>query len=151
MPSYSEGKIYKLISPHTEEVYIGSTIQLLQQRKSKHLHKFKKGILTCLSKKIFDAGDVDIVLLENYPCESKRELEERERYWIETTEKCINKMFPTRTSKEYYESNKEDKKQYGRDYYYKNRDKVLERCSEYREKNKDKIKAYMQKYYESHK
>jgi hypothetical protein len=50
----------------------------------------------CMSYDLFDEYGVEncsIVLIENYPCESKEELLKRERYWIETIE-CANKRKP---------------------------------------------------------
>jgi len=149
--NYVNGKIYKLISDLTSEIYIGSTIQLLTQRKSKHLHKFNKGILKCSSKKIFEAGNVEIVLIEEYPCKSKKELEARERYWIETTENCVNKTVPTRTQEQYYSENKEKIKARAKSHYQKNKEEVLKRRKEYRDTHKDEIKAYMKAYYDKHK
>ena len=58
------------------------------------------------SLQIFDNNNYDIILIENYPCERKDELHARERYYIESL-KCVNKVIPTRTDREYVEANKE--------------------------------------------
>ena len=91
MNKYNKGKIYKITSPNTEDVYYGSTILSLNKRFRTH----KK----CNSKKIIDAGDAKVELVENYPCESKQELLWRERYYIENFD-CVNKMKPIVTKEE---------------------------------------------------
>ena len=62
-------------------------------------------------------------LLENYPCNNKYELETRERYHIENNE-CINRMIPTRTSKEWRDDNKEIIKENKKIYAINNREKL---------------------------
>jgi hypothetical protein len=115
MPDYSNGKIYKLTSSNTDLIYIGSTTKTLQQRLSAHKyhHKLWKdnkfNFMT--SFKVFEDGnDAIIELLETYPCDSKKNLELRERYYIES-HKCVNKCVPTRdhreSCKQYRETNKD--------------------------------------------
>ena len=42
MPNYQNSKIYKLTSPHTNKIYIGSTTQkYLSDRKSGHIRDYK--------------------------------------------------------------------------------------------------------------
>ena len=48
-----------------------------------------------------------MILLGEYPCNSKHELEARERHHIENTPSCVNKQHPGRTNKEYYNEMKE--------------------------------------------
>jgi hypothetical protein len=129
MPNYQNGKIYKIVNTEGTLTYIGSTCQTLAMRKAKHHNNFKRWkndknhFVT--SFKVFDDDEegCQIVLLENFPCDSKIELEKRERHYIETM-KCVNKCRPTRSDKEYYKDNKEE---------------ILENTKRYREVNKDKI------------
>lgn len=54
------------------------------------------------SYKLIELGDIDIILLENYPCKDKNELHARERYYIEQyKDSIVNKVIPTRTIQEY--------------------------------------------------
>jgi len=99
MPDYQKGKIYKLVSDHTDEIYIGSTIQSLCKRLSGHKRDFKRETLRCMSKKLIELGDVKIILIENIPCDSKEELLKRERHYIETMD-CVNKMIPYKSINE---------------------------------------------------
>jgi len=113
MPNYQQGKIYKLICPHTDKIYIGSTAEeYLSQRLRNHNKNFKswqKGLHSNTSSfRLFELGDVEIILLESYPCNSKDELTAKERYWIEQNKNLIvNINIPSRTDKERYQDNKE--------------------------------------------
>jgi DNA polymerase III delta prime subunit len=51
--------------------------------------------------------DFSIILIEDFPCERREQLLSRERWWIDNSD-CVNKNLPTRTSKEYYQDNKEE-------------------------------------------
>ncbi len=44
--------------------------------------------------------DVEITLIELFPCTTKRELHEKEREWIEKSN-CVNEYIPLRTEAEY--------------------------------------------------
>jgi len=128
MVNYEQGKIYKLISNHTTNIYIGSTCnEYLSNRKSSHCFKYRQWIMNknkqhyVTSFDIIKYGDCQIILIENFPCNSKEELEARERYWIEKLN-CVNKYIPTRTQKEYWEDNKVLKKEINARYRKKNVD-----------------------------
>ena len=128
---YKNGKIYKLVSSGTPVVYYGSTTQSLATRLSKH-----KGRNDCCSKELFDAGEVSIVLVEEFPCNNKYELLARERIYIEfmlnnfTHRVICNKKIPTRTNSEYYRDNREHINEYCRKYKQNNKDSLNERASE---------------------
>ena len=65
MPNYQDGKIYKLVSNISSDIYIGSTINKLSHRLNVHKCKNNK----CVSKQLF-ANDavVQIILIEMFPC-----------------------------------------------------------------------------------
>jgi hypothetical protein len=151
MPDYSDGKIYKLVSP-SGLTYIGSTTQTLNARRTKHKGYYLARIsgkevknVTSIQLFIEDPEDIEIILIEKFPCESKKELFKRERFYIESI-KCVNKYMPFKepeekkiSQKEYRDSHKEKSKVYNQKYREKNRDKVLAKKREYNEVNKDKI------------
>ena len=89
---YQQGKIYKLTSIHTNEIYVGSTIRkYLCHRLGEHKYEYKNKIDKNLSSsKLFKLGNVKIELIELYPCNSKKELIMREQYWIDSFPNCIN-------------------------------------------------------------
>jgi len=105
---YNNAKIYKIISPNTDKIYIGSSIEkYISCRIAGHKKKFRlwsnnKKNKYCTSYKIFEAGDASIILIENFNCNNKKELHTRERFHIEQNSAiCVNKNIPTRTNKEY--------------------------------------------------
>ena len=135
MPNYQNGKVYKIINPQNEVIYIGSTVEKLCRRFSKHKHR--------------DNGN-KIILLENYPCNSKEELCMKEQEHIESHENLLNQMraynseeYYKKYIKEYYEiwreNNKEKKSEYNSTYRLNNIDKVNEAVRKCREKYDKKI------------
>ena len=125
---YKNGKIYKLVSFETDKVYVGSTTQSLSRRKTKHKSDYKRWMYGnyhyVSSYEIIKYDDFDIILLEQFPCNSKMELHKREREYIEKID-CVNKVIPRRTKKEYYDSHK---------------DEISVKRKQYREDHKDEIK-----------
>jgi hypothetical protein len=71
MSKYNFGKIYKLVSPNSEKIYIGSTCKkYLCQRMADHNSRFRKWNLNNNEKyyssfEIMKCGEVQIILLEN--------------------------------------------------------------------------------------
>jgi hypothetical protein len=111
MVNYENGKIYKLFDNTNGNVYYGSTTQKLSKRKNKHkadFNQYKNGKLGYNYKSfdIIQNDDYSISLVEEVCCNTKEELEKRERYYIENYE-CINKYIPTRTAKEWCNDNKD--------------------------------------------
>jgi len=137
---YSKGKIYKIVNDDFPDlVYYGSTIVSLKERMRGHKNS-TKGM--CTSKKLFETNNVKIELVEDFPCETKRQLEIREKYYILKYE-CINRCIPVRTKEElqqYYIKNRE-----------KNREKIKARMKQYRQDTKEHRYEYNKKYNEEHK
>ena len=137
---YSNGKIYKIV--HNDgRCYIGSTIKTLEQRlKFHHWHYNKylkdiqnndkvKGIYT--SYQILSDLDPDsykIELIMDYPCSSVKELENKEKEIIKSTD-CVNK---------YGKMNSYDTKTYYNKYYKEHTKKY----KDYYDSKKDAIKEY---------
>ena len=112
MPDYQKAKIYAIMSPHTTDVYIGSTTRSLINRLAEHKYSCKRKY-PFTSKKIIDLGDAYIYLIEDYPCNTKQELDIRERYYIENTIGFIvNKFIPIKTNEEKQEIKKQCDKNY---------------------------------------
>ena len=106
MPNYENGKIYKICSGSTDQIYIGSTINSLFRGMREHRFEYITKRKKISSRELLKYEDAIIVLIENYPCCSKEELETRERYWIEFYEsQCVNIVVPTRTLREKYALN----------------------------------------------
>ena len=105
MKDYSKTIMYKLVG--SEMTYYGHTTKTLEWRKDMHIADAIRGKKRrqCTASQIVLAGDFEIVLLEEYPCSNKKEVQKRERWWISNNE-CVNKVIPGRTWSEYYEDNK---------------------------------------------
>ena len=125
MNKYQNGKIYKLTCDNSPLIYYGSTCQkYLSRRLSGHKSDSSNNNGRCSSKQLFELGNVSIHLVEEYPCNSKMELELRERIYIEFMLKnfdykiICNLHYPRRSksesSKEWYKikKNKEKQKEY---------------------------------------
>lgn len=131
---YAQSKIYKITGGGM--TYIGSTTKkYLCQRMSCHRaakKRFESGngkSNYCTSYPILDLPDCQITLIETFPCESRDQLNARERYWTEQID-CINKNIPGRTRQEYdkiyYQQNKVSKAEYNRKYYQQQKNKLSE-------------------------
>jgi hypothetical protein len=143
MVNYQKAKIYRLVCDDPNLVYYGATTRKLCQRLAHH-----KSVLKCSSKQLFDVGNVQIFLVENFPCDSKEELNTRERYWIDNNE-CVNRNIPGRTIQEWKDDNKEKMKEYyeankehRHEYIEANKEHIRETRKEYREANKESIREY---------
>ncbi len=153
MPDYKQGKIYKLVSPHTDKIYIGSTTKkYLSQRLTGHKNNFKyyqKNGTNGNTKsfELLQLGEVEIILLEEYQCNSKDELTARERYWMEQNNNLINKVRPSisneeldQSKKQYYENNKEYILEARKQKYEEKKEHLLKIYKQYRLKNLEKLK-----------
>jgi len=122
MPNYNNAKIYKLWTPESDDIYIGSTCSTLCKRLSGH--KAKNNHYT--SKYLFENfSDVRIELLENYPCNDKKELYDKEAYYIKNN-KCLNERIPNRSKKDYAEEHKEEVAIYQKKWRNENKDRIDE-------------------------
>jgi hypothetical protein len=146
---YHNSKIYKLISDHTDKIYIGSTVEKLHKRKYNHkmsYQLFKNNIGKChymYSYQLIELGEINIILIENFKCESKEELYARERHHIELNkELCVNKNIPIRYKKE----NQEYMKEYNKEYIKNNKEILREKAKVYQKDNEEKIKEYKKQY-----
>lgn len=144
-----QGKIYKIVDNTNSNIYIGKTCLTLKKRlqfHEGHYNRFLKGLYgNVKSFNILKNNDYKIELLENCKIKTEQELKARERHYIECND-CVNKNIPGRTSKEWYEANKDKNKEQIKErkkvYYENNKDKIKDKTKIYYELNKNKIKAY---------
>jgi hypothetical protein len=139
---YQSGKVYKIYIPGMEEVcYIGSTIISIEERFAVHKSSSKSDCkYKFASAVLFNDGNEPVVeLVEAFPCNSKQELLERERYWLDKHPDAINKNLPIHlTDEERYNARKEAVLKYHR----ANKEKVYAKTQEWREANKERIAEY---------
>ena len=109
MSNYQNGTIYKLVCKDTSitDCYVGSTT-CHNARKSAHKsacnNEKNKNYNLPVYRFIRDNGGWDsweFVLLEDYPCNKKKQLNIRERYWYEQSNATLNDRYPERSQKEY--------------------------------------------------
>ena len=163
---YNNGKIYKLVSNHTDKIYVGSTCkERLCQRLAKHKGNYKQWVKDnnngyISSYELFELGDVEIILIESVNCNTKDELLKKEREYIEKYKDIIvnNKLKPIITEKEVIEHQRQyykDKRNYildkKREYYEDNKEKLLKQNKQYRTNNKEILAKKDKEYYENNK
>ena len=166
MCDYSQSKIYKIVSPSKNITYYGSTTYDLQKRLINHIRKYKyykDGKTNYVSvNDVLECDDAVIELVENFSCNNRKELTDREGYYIKNNE-CINKNIPGRTYKEWKLENIDNYKEYQKEYQkeYRKQKKeenrkanekyILEIEKEIHNEHKQYMRNYMKKYYQKHK
>jgi len=155
MPNYSKTVIYKIFckDSNVTNIYIGSTTNF-NKRKSKHKNDYYNENSRIYNCKVYQYirenggfSNFEMVIIEEYPCNNKKEVLERERYFIKELKASLNTEIPGRTVKEYYQDNKEKIKENRKDYYQDNKEKIKENRKDYYEINKEKIKEKDKEYY----
>jgi hypothetical protein len=143
---YKNGKIYSIRNINDDTlIYVGSTIGPLYKRFSQHKSNSKNSKYenTHLYIKMneSDINDWYIELFEDFPCERKEQLTQREGQIIRQIA-TLNKNIPGRTKEEWREANKDKVIEYAKEYKKANKEQILINAKEYREANKDKAKEY---------
>ena len=94
----------------------------------------------------YGIDNIDIILIESFPCSNKYELLVTERNHIEN-ENCINRNIPNRSRKEWNNTNKEKLKEYRE----QNKEKMLQQTKEWRKNNSEVVKQTVKDYQEKNK
>ena len=135
MPDYQDGKIYKILNPITDDIYIGSTTQSLCNRMKKHRdshrHDTKKSHFKIYQA--FSEHGVEnfyIELIEKCPCSCKEELLAREGHWIRNENPTLNARIAGRTDAQYQKDNKQKVDEHKKKYYEKNKHEIYLRNNE---------------------
>lgn len=92
------------------------------------------------SYSLFDEYGIEnckIVWIENYPCNSKKELEAREGYYQQNTD-CVNRVTLGRTNRQYYNAKQEELLMKQKERRINNPEKT----KEHNKKNNDKREPY---------
>ena len=111
---YSTGKIYMIICNITGLRYVGSTKVPLKDRLNRHETDYR-GYMGLLNKprnfrgsaECIINGDYNMYLLQDYPCETRKQLEHQESKWMlfmsqyyNLTNKCMPSMITFEDFKE---------------------------------------------------
>ena len=133
-------------------------------RFSKHKYDYKTHKNTpnrfISSYEILQYESAKIVLIEDYPCDNKDQLNSREQYWIsENKAICVNRNKATsgistkdlvewkrNYDKQYAAENAEKIKEYRKKYYEENKEKLYMKQNETKIKNAEKIKLQQAQY-----
>ena len=149
---FGKGKIYKITNDYNDDVYVGSTCDLLTKRFSGHKNsstsndKKNRPFYKLINEIGFDRFRIE--LIEDFPCTDKYELRQREGHFIRELG-TLNQRIAGRTrqeddrkeySKEYRENNKEHYQEIQKKYREINKEHYQEIYKNYKEKNKEQIK-----------
>ena len=158
---YSNGLIYKIVcnDNNIKEVYYGSTTSFVK-RKNCHKTGCNNINSNCYNQPKYQFircnGGWDnwkMVLVKDYPCNNKLELEREERKCMEEDENRLNCVLPARTDdekkeyhKQYHIENTDQMKQYRKQYRIDNAETIKEQQKQYHIDNADKIKEKKKQY-----
>ena len=153
---YNNSKIYKLVSPSTDKIYVGSTTQILCKRLQQHLSNYKDYPINnnkyTTSYEIIKLGDYSIQLIEECNFNNKQQLHEKEAYYIkQNINICVNKYIPLRTDSEYRYDNKEKLKQCKKKHYINNKEHITEKHKQYYTDNKQVLAEQKKQVYTDNK
>ncbi len=137
------GRVYRIVCKTTNKQYIGSTIYPLKFRLQRHEKAYTGHVRDpnkvgyCASFDILKENNYDIELLELNEYDTRYELLEHEKHYIQTLENVVNRYIPSRTKNKYYKDNIENfKEKYQR---IKNTDhfkqRIQCRCGKYYTEN----------------
>ena len=147
---YKKSVIYKICCNDVgiTDVYVGSTTNLSKRKpchKSKCNNECDKSHNYNVYQFIRANGgwdNWDVVMVEEYPCDNKKQLHTRERYHMELLNATLNSIIPTRTIKQYQKDNAEHIKARKKEYTKDNAEHIKEYQKEYRKENAEHIKAW---------
>jgi group I intron endonuclease len=137
MPEYELTKIYKITNDINDKIYIGSTtLQYLCNRLNVHkqhtkINTSRRNSPMNSEMKLLGVEHFKIELIEKFPCNNKKEMVEREQYYLELLKPQLNK-FRAIKDPDYEKKRKiRDKDKIalrGKIYYNKNKDKIAEKA-----------------------
>ena len=148
---YKNGVIYKIFCKDSaiKDIYIGSTCDLKKRKrhhKSDCNNEKNRGYNYYVYRFIRDNGGWDnfqMIELIKYPCDTKRELELKEREYLEVLSATLNKNIPSRSQKEshkaYRFANKEHLNEKSKKHYQANKEEINEKSKKRYEANKERI------------
>lgn len=148
MPNFKRGKIYRVKSLLKHRSYVGSTCRSILARWTNHRSDAKRlwdkhNVSLWKAMHKHGADKFKIVLLENYPCDNRKQLRKREQWWI-------NKLKPYYNDKSAYISTKDKAQKYrdlARTYYKEHRGAKLKQMRKYMENHRKEYKEWQLQYY----
>lgn len=158
------GRVYKIVTDLSDDVYVGSTFLTVEERFQTHKYDYtawKKGKYrqNIKSFDMFDRYSVDhckVFLLNEYNVVDRRHLEVYETLWIHKL-KALNGTQPVGGllvryyMKHYRKDNKDHIKESKKKYREDNKDHIREMKNKYAQEHTEQIKERTKTYYESSK
>ncbi len=152
---YNKSIIYQITcnDPLITETYVGSTTNLtnrINQHKFSCNTEYNEKYNFKIYKFMRENGGFDnytFNILEEYNCENKNELFNRERYYIDLLGSSLNIQIPNRTDKQYREDNKDKLSEIKKNWYLENKEEYLEKRKQYHLENKETLNKKTREYY----
>ena len=170
MPDYSKIQIYRFVCNDLtiKDNYVGSTTNWTKRKQHhkkccnnlnnnhSHLNIYK------VMRENGGFENWNMILIEDYPCENRRQAEQREQYWKEFYNDNMgqNRAFVTEEQKiqeshefhkKHYQANKDILAEKYQAKYQANKTKILEQTRAYKQANKDIIKERSRAYRQANK
>jgi hypothetical protein len=90
-------------------------------------------------------GMDNFVIEPIYECNVEDRYIEEQR-WFELLKPTLNTNYPNRSSKQYYNDNKQYYEEYRKQYYIDNKEKISEQCKQYNIDNRERYNEYQTQY-----
>ena len=159
---YSKTIIYKLIKNddyENENVYVGSTTDFIR-RKSSHTFNCCNENSKRYNFKVYQIirenggwSEWNMIEIEKFPCEDKREAEAREEWWrcefnanLNTNRAFITAEQLKQHHKQYKTKHADKIKQFQKEYYTEHAEKLKELIKQYKIKHAEKLKELNKQY-----
>jgi predicted GIY-YIG superfamily endonuclease len=153
---YKNGKVYRIqcIDGH---FYIGSTTQKLNRRLNHHIQLSKKDSTNFYNHmKELGWENAHIELIEDYPCETSKELHQREDHYIKTNidnPLCLNqkRAFLSEDGRvyeknQYTEQHRQEANERTKEYRAAHHEEILEKEAAYREAHREELARKQREY-----
>ena len=147
MPDYAKTVMYKICCKDTNitDIYVGHTTNI-KRRIKHHKDNCKYPDNKHYHLKVYEFirnngewNNWDIIVLEEYPCNSHLDAIIKEREYYETLKATLNSYYPQRTFKEYCNDNIKYNKEYKKQWYNDNKEILNEKAKQYYNDNKEEI------------
>jgi len=147
MVNYAKSIVYKICckDPSINDEYVGSTVNFVRRKachKSRCHNENRPEYNLKVYQKIRECGgwdNWDMVEVERYCATDRKDLNARERFWLEEVGATLNMTVPNRSRAEWVDVNKEKMTEYQATYRQENKEKIAEYKATYRQKNREKI------------
>jgi len=158
---YTRSVIYKIIcrDVNIKALYVGSTTNMVKRiacHRSDCKNIKSRSYNLPVYRYIRSKGGFNnwmMILIENFPCNSKYDKELRERFWIEKLDSKLNIVIPTRTQGEYhkvyYKNNANVLSDYHKVYYKNNANVLSDYHKVYYKNNRQSIVENHKTYYKN--